>query len=115
MLFSLLLAFLINAASLWVVTLIIPGITIANWQTLAVAAIVVGLVNALIRPIVQLIALPISIITFGIFAIIINGLMLLLAANFVSGFTVSGFWPAVIGALVLSLVSAVLSSLMKAK
>ncbi len=113
MIFALLVSFLINALSLWIVTFVVPGININSNQSLVLAAISIGIVNALIRPIVQLIALPLSIITFGVFALIVNGLMLMLAAWFVPGFTVTGFLPAVVGAIILSLVSAVLSNVLK--
>lgn len=113
MIISLLFSFLINAFSLWIVTRIVPGVSVSSTEALALAAVSVGIVNALIRPIVQLISLPLSIITFGIFALIVNGLMLMLAAWFVPGFTVSGLLPAVLGAIILSLVSAVLSLVLK--
>lgn len=113
MIISLLISFLINATSLWIVTLIVPGVSVSSTETLAIAAVSLGIVNALIRPVVQLISLPLSIITFGVFALIVNGLMLMLAAWFVPGFVVDGLLPAIIGAIILSLVSAILSLVLK--
>jgi putative membrane protein len=105
------------AAAAYVVPMIIPGgITIVGepaWLTVAITALIFGLVNALLRPIVKLLTCPLIILTLGLFTLIINGLMLLLsswiAGQFDVGFKVAGFWPAFWGALVISIVSFVLS------
>jgi putative membrane protein len=70
-----------------------------------VAAAVLGVINAVLRPILLLITLPITILTLGLFVLVINGLMLYIAGSVVEGFHVSGFWPAVFGALFLSVIS----------
>jgi len=75
---------------------------------IAVAA-VLGLVNALVRPLVRLFALPITIVTLGLFSLVINGVMLLLAAALSSVMSIDGFWTAIVGALVISLVSTLLN------
>lgn len=105
----------INALALYVTDFLFLGISFDNWQSLLVSAIVVGIVNSFIRPVVQFLALPLSILTFGIFALVVNAAMLLLAAMIVPGFHVDGFWTAFWGAIVLSLTSTFLSSLAKPK
>lgn len=102
---KLILRLVINVAALLVVEYILPGFHFANIWTAVVAAIVIGIVNTFIRPIVQLIALPISILTFGITAIIINVLLLWGTSTLVPGFTIASFWTAFFASILLSLVS----------
>ncbi|HSL17470.1 MAG TPA: phage holin family protein [Methylomirabilota bacterium] len=96
---------LIIALALWVTAYILPGVDIGSYQALAIAAIVLGLVNALIRPILTILTLPITILTLGLFYLLVNGFTFLLASALVPGFTVHGFWWAVLGALVVSVIS----------
>ncbi|HOC43900.1 MAG TPA: phage holin family protein [Thermoanaerobaculales bacterium] len=96
---------LVIALALWVTATILPGVEVSSWQALAVAAIVLGLLNALVRPILVLLTLPITVLTLGLFYLIVNGFTFLLASKLVPGFEVAGFWWAVLGALVVSLVS----------
>ena len=100
-----LLHFLIIALALWVTAEILPGVAVTSWQTLAIAAIVLGLINALVRPVLVLLTLPITVLTLGLFYLIVNGFSFLIAAWLVPGFSVNGFWWAVLGALVVSLIS----------
>lgn len=105
---------LINAAALWVAVQIVPGITYAGgWLPFLGVALVFGLVNAFLRPIVKLLTLPIIFLTLGLFALVVNGLMLWLTASVATAlgaqFQVVGCWTAVLGALVVSIVSALLS------
>jgi putative membrane protein len=101
----------VNVFALYVVDYLVPGFSLAGFWTAVVAAVVIGIINTFIKPIVQLIALPVSIITFGIVAFLINVLLLWLAASVVPGFTIDTFLTAVIASLVLSLVSWFLHSL----
>jgi putative membrane protein len=96
---------LVTGIALWVTAYILPGVVVSSWQSLAIAAIVLGLLNALVRPLLVLLTLPITVLTLGLFYLVINGLVFLLAAKLVPGFEVSGFWWAVLGAFVVSLVS----------
>ena len=96
---------LVIALALWVTAYILPGVHVDSYQALAVAAVVLGLVNALIRPILTILTLPITILTLGLFYLVVNGLTFLLAAKIVPGFQVGGFWWAVIGALMVSIIS----------
>ena len=105
---------LVNAAALWVATQIVPGVSLSGGALpLLGVALVFGVVNALIRPVARILTFPLIILTLGIFALVINGLMLWLTSSLSSalglGFHVSGFWAAFWGALVVSLVSTILS------
>ena len=105
---------LVNAAALWVATQIVPGVSYSGGPLpLLGVALVFGVVNAVIRPVAKILTFPIIILTLGIFALVINGLMLMLTSALSSalglGFHVRGFWAAFWGALVVSLVSTILS------
>ncbi|HYM26306.1 MAG TPA: phage holin family protein [Vicinamibacterales bacterium] len=109
---------LVNAAALWVATRIVPGVTYeGSWLPFLGVALVFGVVNAIIRPITKLLTLPFIILTIGIFIFVVNGLMLWLtgsiSASLGLGFHVSGFWAAFFGALVVSIVSTILSMLVR--
>jgi putative membrane protein len=109
---------LVNAAALWVATRVVPGVTFGGgWIRFLGVAVVFGCVNAFIRPAARILAFPLIILTLGIFALVVNGLMLWLTSRLSDllglGFHVSGFWPAFWGALVVSLVSTVLSLLVR--
>ena len=106
----LLIIWLINALALMAVAYLLPGITVASIGTALVAALVLGLVNAVIRPVLILLTLPATLLTLGLFIFVINGLLFWMVGSFVEGFTVSGFWPGVIGAIAYSIVSWALSS-----
>jgi putative membrane protein len=93
------------AVALWVTTAIVPGVNVNNYVTLALAALVLGLVNALVRPVLLIVTLPLTILTLGLFYLVVNGLAFGLAAALVPGFDVASFGAAVLGALVVSLVS----------
>ena len=96
---------LIGALGLYLASIFVDGIAIDDTTTLLIAALVLGLVNALIRPVVFLLTLPLTILTLGLFLLIISAAMLGLTAYLLQGFTVSGLVPAVIGSVVLSIVS----------
>ena len=105
---------LVNAAALWVATRIVPGVTFDGGLAAFLAvALVFGVINATLRPLTKILTFPLIIVTLGIFALVVNGLMLWLtsslSATFGLGFHVSGFWAAFFGALVVSIVSALLS------
>ena len=105
---------LVNAAALWVATQIVRGVTFSGGPgPLLGVALVFGVVNALIGPVAKILTFPLILLTLGIFALVINGLMLWLTSSLSSalglGFHVSGFWAAFWGALVVSLVSTILS------
>jgi len=90
----------IGAFSLWVAASIVPGMHVEGVGTLVVAAFLLGLVNAVVRPLVVLLTLPLTILTLGLFLLVVNGLMLALVAALLPGMRLDGFLPAVLGALV---------------
>jgi len=109
---------LVNAAALWVATQIAPGVTYSgDLMPLLGVALIFGVVNAFIRPVAKVFTFPLIVVTLGLFALVVNGLMLWLTAAISEraglGFHVAGFWSAFWGALVVSLVSAVLSLVVK--
>ena len=111
---SFLVRLIVNAAALWVATRVVPGVTYAgDVPTFLVVAFIFGVMNAIIRPVLTLLTLPIIIVTLGIFALVVNGIMLwltsALSAALGLGFHVSGFVAAFVGALVVSIVSTILS------
>lgn len=110
---GLLIRWLLNALALVLTDKLIDGISVDGFGAALIAALVLGIVNAVIRPVVVLLTIPINFFTLGLFTLVINGLMLMLAAKVVEGFNVFGFFPAVIGAIVLSVISAVLNMIIK--
>lgn len=108
---SLIIHWLISAASLVIVAYIFPGIQLQGIGPALIAPIVIGLINATIGFIVKIVTFPITIISLGVFLFVINALMLMFAAYLVPGFAVAGFWSAFFGAIVLSIVSMILRSL----
>jgi len=101
----LLLAWIINAAALLALPYLFTSIRVDGFYTALAAALILGLINAVIRPILLLLTLPLSIVTLGLFILVVNGLLFWFVASFVKGFHVAGFWPAVFGAIVYSLIS----------
>jgi putative membrane protein len=108
----LLLVWLINSVSLIAVAYLMPSISVSSFATALVAALILGLVNAVIRPILILLTLPATILTLGLFIFVINGLLFWLVGSFIQGFEVAGFWAGVFGAIVYSLISWALSALL---
>ncbi|MBM7868246.1 phage holin family protein [Heliobacterium gestii] len=106
---SLILRWLLNTLALALAALFIPGITIAGIVPALLAALVLGIINAVIRPIIFVLTLPINLLTLGLFTLVINGLMLWMVSGLVRGFEVSGFGAAFLGALLLSLFSTLFS------
>jgi putative membrane protein len=96
---------LVNALAIWLATEIVPGIEARRATTVLVAALVLGLVNAIVRPILLVLTLPLTLVTLGLFLFVLNALCLWLTSAVVPGFDVRGFWPAFWGALLVSALS----------
>ena len=96
---------LVVALALFATAYLLPGVHVDSWMALAVAALVLGVVNAIVRPILTLLTLPITILTLGLFLLVVNGIAFALAAWLVPGFGVDGFGWAVLGALLVSIFS----------
>ena len=108
---TLLLLWLINTVSLIAVAYLMPSIHVSTFVTALVAALVLGLVNTVIRPILVLLTLPVTLLTLGLFIFVLNGLLFWLVGSFVQGFEVHGFWAGFFGAIIYSLISWLLSAL----
>lgn len=109
---ELLLVWLLNAVALLIVAYILPGINVASFGSALIAALVLGLLNTLVKPVLILLTLPITIVTLGLFLLVLNALVFWFAGSVLKGFQVSGFWWAMLGALVYSIVSGILSRLL---
>jgi putative membrane protein len=99
----------INAFGIWAASSLIPGIRVQGWIPLLLAAALWGIVNALLRPLLILLTLPLNILTLGLFTLVINGILFGLVSLLIPDFEVQGLGPAVLGALVVSLISWVLN------
>ena len=95
----------ITALSLWAAGFIFHGISFSNGKSLFLAALMLGLANAVIRPIIIVLTIPLTIVTFGFFLLVINALMMLLVSSVVSGFKVSGFWTAFFASIFIAVLS----------
>jgi putative membrane protein len=104
---------LVAALGLWLATEWVPGINVSTATTLVLAALLLGVVNAIVRPIVVILTLPFTLLTLGLFLLIVNAAMLGLVAAFLPGFSIAGFWPAFWAAIVVSIVSWIGSVLFK--
>lgn len=100
---------LVSAVGLWLASLIIDGITVQSAAVLLGAALLLGIVNAIVRPVMIVLTLPFTILTLGLFLFVINAMMLGLVAWLLDGFAISGFWAALGGSVIISLTSWVAS------
>ncbi|HET9488698.1 MAG TPA: phage holin family protein [Methylomirabilota bacterium] len=105
-----LLRVVINAVAIYLTAAIVPGIVITGFLAAVGAGLVLGVVNAIVRPVLIVLTLPVTLLTLGLFLFVLNGLCLWLTSLIVTGFEVHGFWAAVLGALVVSFVSWVLNA-----
>jgi putative membrane protein len=108
---TLLLVWILNAVALLAVAYLLPGIKVLSFGSAMWAALILGLVNMLIKPVLILLTLPITIVTLGLFLFVINALLFWFVGSMLNGFKVNGFWWAVIGAFVYSLISGFLTNL----
>lgn len=104
---TIILRILWNALGLLLIAEYVPGITVDSFYTALIAAVVLGIFNAIPRPILIVLTLPITIVTLGLFALIINAALFLFAASFIEGFSVVSFWYALLGSLLMSIVSTI--------
>lgn len=93
---------LITAISLWLAALVVPGMDLQGLGTVLGAALLLGIVNAFVRPVVILLTLPLTILTLGLFLLVVNAMMLGLVSIMFQGFTLGGFWSAIFGAIFVS-------------
>ena len=109
---GLLLRWLTMAAAIWLTSLLFDGIQVSGIFALFLASLALAVLNALVRPLLLLVTLPLTIVTLGMFVFVVNAAVLKLAAFFVPGFQVSGFWTALFGAIALSVLNMILSALL---
>ncbi len=100
---GIILRILIVALGLWLASAIVPGIVVTGPWTLLGAALLLGIVNAVVRPLLVMLTLPFTIVTLGFFLLVINAAMLGLVAWLVEGFAITGFWPALFGSIIVGL------------
>jgi len=112
---GLIIRWVLNGIGLFVISNLIEGITVTGFKAALVAALVLGIVNAVIRPIVIFFTLPINFFTLGLFTLVINGLMLYIVGSVVDGFAVEGFFASIIGALLLAVFSTAINWVIKDK
>lgn len=106
---NLIVKIILNAAAIMLAANWIEGIHVSGWGPVFIASIILGIVNAVIRPVFLLLTLPLNVMSLGLLTFVINGLMLLLTSSIVGGFAITGVWPAILGAIVISVVSTVLN------
>lgn len=111
----LLLMWFINAAALMALPFLMHSVTVDRLGTALVAALVLGLVNTLLRPVLVMLTLPVTVMSMGLFVLVINGLLFWGVANIVDGFHVAGFWSAIGAAILYSIISWALSALLLKK
>lgn len=109
-----LLIWILNAVALLIVAYILPGIVVASFGSALIAALVLGLLNALVKPVLILLTLPITLVTLGLFLLVLNALLFWFAGSILKGFQVDGFGWALLGALIYSIVAGLLSGLLTA-
>ena len=108
----LILLWILNDVALLAVAYLLPSIQVASFGSAMIAAVLLGLVNTVVRPVLILLTLPATLLTLGLFLFVINGLMFWLAGSMIDGFAVESFWSAFFGSLLYSLISWALSSLL---
>ena len=109
---TLLARWILNAAALLLVAYLYPGVAVQSFWAAAIAALVLGLVNALVRPLLIILTLPVTLLTLGLFLFVINALLFWFVAEIVPGFKVTGFMAALIGSVLYSLITLVTSWLL---
>lgn len=110
---ELLINLLISALGVFITAQLLPGVSVSSFGTAVLVAIVLGLLNAVIKPLLLILTLPLTIITLGLFTFIINAVLILIASSFVQGFHVDVLLTALLFSLVLSVINSVLSTLTK--
>ncbi|WP_027017018.1 phage holin family protein [Comamonas composti] len=109
---KLLIKWLLSAVALLTVAYLYSGVQVASFGSAMIAALVIGLLNAVLRPVLVVLTLPVTIVTVGLFLFVVNGLMFWAASGILGGFHVAGFWAAMLGALIYSVLGLVIESLL---
>jgi putative membrane protein len=104
---TILLRILWNALGLLLVAEFVPGITVDGFYTAVIAAVILGILNAVVKPVLVLLTLPITLLTLGLFTLVINAALFIFAASFIDGFAVASFWYGLLGSVLMSVVSTI--------
>lgn len=104
---------IINALALYIVARILPGIHLTDFGSALIAVLIIGLVNALIKPVLFLLTLPVTVLTLGLFTFVLNALMFMLASAVTPGFKIDGFGTALLGSILLSIITTIFHSLVR--
>ena len=112
---NLIIRILVTAILVVVIAHFMPGVSVASFMTSVIVAVVLGLLNAFIKPILILLTLPVTLLTFGLFLLVINALMILLCSEIVGGFHVGSFWIAVLFSIILSISQSLIYGMSKEK
>jgi len=96
---------IVNAAAILLAASWVPGVSVRSWTSALIAGLVLAVINAIVRPVLVLLTLPITLVTLGLFLFVLNAFCFWLASVFVPGLTVHGFWPAFLGGVIVSVVS----------
>lgn len=110
---KLIIRLLLNALAVVILSYILPGVGVDSYQTAIIVALVLSILNILVKPLLIILTLPITILTLGLFLLIINAIIILIAAEFISGFQVSGVLWAIIFSLLLSFLQSILHSILR--
>lgn len=102
---TILLHLLLSTLAIVIMTNVVPGVQVSSWTTALIVAVVLGVVNIILRPILMILSLPVNILTLGLFSFVVNALLLMLVAALVPGFAIASFWSALLAAVVLSLIN----------
>jgi len=109
---KLIIRILLTAVVVFLIAKFLPGVSVAGYGTAVIVALVLALLNLIVKPILVILTLPVTILTLGLFLLVINAIIILLADSFVSGFGVDGFWIALIFSLLLSIFQSILYSIL---
>jgi putative membrane protein len=104
---TIILRILFNALGLLLIAKYVPGITVDSFYTAVIAALILGVLNVILKPILTILTLPITLLTLGLFSLVINAALFIFAASFIEGFAVASFWYALLGSLLMSLISTI--------
>lgn len=109
---SFIINWLLSAIALYIVAQIVPGVTLSDFGTAMFAAVVIGLLNAVVKPVLMILTLPINILTLGLFTFIVNALVFMLAGSLTPNFRVDGLGSGILGSLLLAVISTLLHTLL---
>ena len=109
---KLIIRILLTALAVILIATFLPGVSVAGFGTAIIVAVVLAILNLIVKPILLILTLPVTILTLGLFLLVINAIIILLADSFVSGFGVNGFWIALIFSLLLSIIQSILYSIL---